>query len=234
VNVYTKVSQWDKPTSPVYASGEHAGASGPPPYDGKGSNTTGNEKSGSNTGTYGGAAAGGALGAGHDLSADEEMARKLQAEEDARAHGGGPTASRVGASDGYYQPQQGGQGQQYGGQYGGPQQQQGGYGGGLAPQQDYQQQRPTSSSGSKGVGSMLGKLLGKGKSQQQQPQYYQGHQMPGYPPQGYNQQQYMQQPGRRPGGMGMMGGAALGAGGGLLGGMMLGSAMHGGDGGDGT
>jgi hypothetical protein len=193
-------------------------------YDGSSARPIQSEKTGGSTGAamFGagtGAAAGG-------LSADEELARKLQAEEDARAHGGASAGDR-GAADGYYQ-QSGspgyGQQSQYGQQagYG----QQGGYGAGA-----YDQAQPQTQS--KGF---LSKILGKGKSNQQQGYQQQGYPQQGYPQQGYPQQGYGQQgypqqgygqqqyaqPARKHGGMGMAGGAALGLGGGLLGGVLLG------------
>jgi hypothetical protein len=210
-NIYTKQTQWDKPTEPVYPPGGDV----PPSYDSNSARPGGAEKTGGTGAAIFGAGAG--AGAGSSLSADEELARKLQAEENARAHGGAVDASRMGAADGYYN--QGGA-PQYGQQPAGYQQQPG-YAMG-AP--GYDQQQPGKS---KGAGGLLGKLLGKGKSSHPQPGYYpqQQQQQQGYG--GYPQQQYMA-PGRRPGGgMGMMGGAALGAGGGLLGGVLLADAMHG-------
>jgi hypothetical protein len=185
-------------------------------YDNANSKPIQAEKTGGSTGAsmFG---AGAGAGAGSSLTADEELARKLQAEEDARAHGRPTSSDNRGASDGYYN--QGGA-PQYG------QQQQQPYGSSMSPGYD-QQQEQTKSKG------FLGKLLGKGKSHQQPypPQQGYGQQgypqqgyQQGYPQQGYGQQQYAQ-PGRRPGGgMGMAGGAALGVGGGLVGGMLLGES----------
>lgn len=191
----------------MYPPGEGPPGGPPPGYDSAGARPMTGEKTG---GT--GAAMFGSGAGGHNLSADEEYARKLQAEEDARSHGGpAATGQRTGAADGYYSQQPGAQ------QYGGPQQQ---YGSGAAVYGQPQEQHTSSSKG-----GLLGKLLGKGKSSSSG---YGGQQGYGQP-QGYPQQQYMQ-PGRRPGGgMGMAGGAALGAGGGLLGGMLLSNAMDGGD-----
>jgi hypothetical protein len=235
VNIYTKKSQWDRPTEPIYPPGDSdVPPGGPPPtYDGSSARPIQAEKTGGSTGAamFGagtGAAAGG-------LSADEELARKLQAEEDARAHGGG--SGDRGASDGYYNqggaPQYGQQ-SQYGQQpqYG----QQGSYGAGAGGYDQGAQQTQSK-------GGFLSKILGKGKSNQQQGYPQQGYPQQGYPQQGYPQQGYPQQgygqqqyaqPGRRPGGgMGMAGGAALGLGGGLLGGVLLGegkrAALLGGD-----
>lgn len=176
-------------------------------------------------------------GASHkqNVSADEAFARKLQAEEDARSHGGAAsTATDRGAADAYYQ--QGGAPGTYGTpqqtygqsqQYGQPQQyqQQPSYG------QDQYAQQPQQQTSSKGAGGFLSKLLGKGKQRPTSGGYYPPQQPhPNY----YQQQPMYAQPGRRPGGgMGMGTGMALGAGGGLLGGVLLGEALEGHDGGGG-
>jgi len=244
VNIYTKKSQWDKPTEPVYPLGEAPLDNAPPSYPGAqaggiGTHTTGtSEKSAlSSNNPY----ASGAPGA-NNMTEDEKLARKLQEEEEARArsHGLGAAGDR-GASNEYYNQS----GQQHGGY---PQQQQ-------YPQQSAspypQSQTPynDSSAGDRGsskgkglVGKLLGKVAG-GKSSSShgypqqshyggQPGYYQqpGQPMMGGPMMGGP----MGGGGRRPGGgMGAGGAMALGAGGGLLGGALLGSAMaDGGDGGD--
>lgn len=214
VNTYTKKSQWDVPTEPVYA---HDGGApdGPPPYAGAGQ--TGPEKS---AGGYGGG------------NADEAYARKLQAEENARS---GTGAADRGAASGYYggspagggaYPQQGGYPQQstypqqsaYGQQSAYPQQsaygQQSAYPqqtAGYAGQSSYAQQAPVAAQPSKG--GFLGKLMGKTSGGA------------GYGGGGYGQQQYAQQPARRTGGMGGLGAGALGLGGGLLGGMLIGDMI---------
>jgi len=93
-NIYTKQTQWDKPTSPVYPPGGEA----PPGYNEQSSKPVGPEKGG--------------LGEA-GMSEDERLARQLQEEENAKAaHGVGPAGSRTGAADGYYndayaQPPQG-------------------------------------------------------------------------------------------------------------------------------
>jgi hypothetical protein len=234
VNLLTKQSQWELPEAPA-TGGANDSLGAPPSYDSKNAQPLQAEKTGSSTGEqmFGGASS----GSQHDISADEAFARKLQAEEDAQAHGGTTTsATDRGASDAYYQSggapgTYGQQPQSYGQSYGQPQQQQYGqtqYGqqDPYAQQQGYapQQQQPSSK------GGFLSKLLGKGKSrptsggyyppQQPHPSYYNGQQNP------------YQQPGRRPGGgMGVGTGLALGAGGGLLGGVLLGEALEGHDGG---
>ncbi|RAL66584.1 hypothetical protein DID88_006274 [Monilinia fructigena] len=72
VNIYTKKSTWEKPTEPVYPSDDSAPAGPPPGYSG-GSSTypsdTKNNPYDSNPNT----------------ESDAELARRLQAEEDARA-----------------------------------------------------------------------------------------------------------------------------------------------------
>jgi len=220
VNTYTKKSQWDLPTTPVYPQGGGGDAppgGAPPGYDQGSAKLVGPEKG------------------GYDPSEDEKLARKLQEEENARANvgGSGPPAGNRGESDAYYGgggPGAGppGYGQSPQPQYG---QQQGG---GYPPQPGYPQQYGAPSPqpqgmygdpngpGAQGVQGqekkgLLGKLFGGKKPQQQQQQGY------GNP---------YAQPGKKPGGIGA-GGLALGAGGGLLGGALLASAMDGHHGGGG-
>lgn len=222
VNIYTKQSTWEKPTSAVYPSGEAPPGGAPPAYiGGAASHPTGaSEKSSfSSNNPYGSQQPG--------ISSDEKLARKLQEEEQARAGHGDR-----GASNDYYGASQSQSG--YGGapQSGYPQP------GGYSQQQQYQSPATPSyaddKSQSKGKG-LLGKLLGKSShsSSSHQPAYGGGG---GYYPQ--QQGMYQQQPGyampagRRPGGGGMgMGGMAMGAGAGMLGGVLLGEAL--GDAGDG-
>ena len=224
MNLHTKKSQWDKPTEP--AEGEFGAPGGPPPYAAGDSRSTGPEKGSlSSNNPYGSGSA----------ESDEAMARRLQAEEDARSQG--RPLSR-GASDSYYN--QSGAPQGYGQQPQGYAQSSSSYG---------QQELPPRPDGKRGF---LGKLLGgkHGSSSQQgypqqhqgyppqQQQYYQGPPQGqyGYQPQqgyygqgGYPQQQYVQQQApQRHGGLGAGGGLALGAGAGLLGGLALGEAMDGG------
>lgn len=234
VNTYTKASQWDKPTEAAHAGAGDAPPSGAPPdYDHGSAIPTGPEKK--------------TLGSNNPYSgeSDEAMARRLQAEEEAR--GGGQHGTR-GASDDYYGGQSGQQ-QQYGGGQGGQQQQ---YGGGQGQQSGQSYGSSASpqpaADGKKGLFSKLSGRLGGGSSRPPgYPQQQQGY--GGYPQQGYGgypqqqgyggypqqqgyggyppQQQMMQQqqaPQRH--GMGAMGGAALGLGGGLLGGMLIGEAME--------
>lgn len=246
--VYTKKSQWDKPSEPAYPAGEAPLNDAPPSYapgagGPVGAHTTGtSEKSSfSSNNPY----------ANVNVTDDEKYARQLQQEEEARARSHGPGASGAGASHDYYgQP-----GQPQPNQYGGggyPQQSGTPYGQSQTPMHDTQ---PQERSGKKGLlGKLISKAQGHGSSSSshgyppQQQHYGQPgygapmgapmgggyYQQPGRPMMGGGMGGGMM-PGRRPGGGGMgPGGAmALGAGGGLLGGALLGSAMaDGGDGGD--
>lgn len=131
MNIYTKQSQWDRPTEPAHPPGGHdysappAGA--PPGYSGD-SNRVGGGFGGSNEklGTNNPYAHGGSIGGGssQNISEDERLAKQLQAEEDARAQQSGHDR---GASDSYYAGQQAGGG--------------GGYAGGAPQQQSYDQQQ---------------------------------------------------------------------------------------------
>lgn len=233
--VYTKKSQWDKPTEPVYPPGEAPPDHPPPSYiPGAAGGLTGahstapSEKAGF-----------GSNNPYANISEDEKLARKLQDEEEARARSHGPGA---GASNDYYgQPGQAQPGQ-YGSGY--PQQSAAPYGQTQPPIHDSQAQDKGKSKGF--LGKLLGKAQGHGSSSShgypQQAHYGQPQPVYGAPMAGG---QYYQQPmmgggmggmgGRRPGGgMGAGGAMALGAGGGLLGGMVLGEALgDAGDGGDG-
>ncbi|KAF2146146.1 uncharacterized protein K452DRAFT_315396 [Aplosporella prunicola CBS 121167] len=239
VNTYTKKSQWERPTEPVYPPGESpiSAPDGPPPsYSQGAARPAPTEKGGylSSNNPYGPGASGGS--SSHSIAEDERLARQLQAEEDARAQGR-PTSR--GAADGYYN-QGGAPGYGQPSPYG--QQSQ-------SPAQGYPQQLPPRDDKGKSKGGFLGKLLGKaGGSQQhygqqyphQQPQYQQQYYSGppqgqyGYAPQqgyygqggGYGQPQYIQQRPQKSGGLGAGGAAALGVGGGLLGGMLLADAIE--------
>ena len=208
MNLYTKKSQWDKPTEP--AEDVSSSSAGPPPYAPGDSKPLGHEK--------GGLGSNNPFGSGNTQS-DEALARRLQAEEDARAQG--RPLSR-GAADTYYNQASASPG----------------YGQQQAPA-NYGQDLPPRPEGKKGF---LGKLLGKSSSSSspshyqqgyppQQQQYYQGPPQGQYgyqPQQGYYGQGYppqQQAPGKTHGGLGAGGGLALGAGAGLLGGMALGEAF---------
>ncbi|KAH7058931.1 hypothetical protein B0J12DRAFT_737545 [Macrophomina phaseolina] len=245
VNIYTKQSQWEKPTEPIYPPSEGgAPPPGPPPsYTHSDARPVGPEKTGlSSNNPYGP----GPAGSSHDISEDERLARQLQAEEDARAHSHSPmppgAASDRGAADSYYQQQ--GSAPGYGASgYGQPSP---GYG------SSQQELPPRPEEKGKKSGGFLGKLLGKASASKpgggfgavghhQQPQYGGYPQQGGYyqgPPQGQYgyapQQGYYGQGGGMPygmqqkpkkSGMGAGGAAALGVGGGLLGGMLLADAI---------
>lgn len=223
VNLHTKQSQWDRPTSPVYPpSGDGAPPGPPPSYNHGDSRGTGPEKGGlGSNNPYGQTYP--TQGSQNNVSDDEAYARKLQEEEDARARAG--QGSR-GAADSYYQ----------GGASAAPQ-----YGQSVSPAPYAQQQQlpPRDQAAGASKGGFLSKLMGKSSSSrpqqsygpsyggypshQQQQEHYQ-HQQPqagysGYPPQQY-QQQYQQQP-QKKAGMSAGTGALLGGGAGLLGGMLL-------------
>ncbi|KAA8564376.1 hypothetical protein MFRU_013g00130 [Monilinia fructicola] len=219
VNIYTKKSTWEKPTEPVYPSDDSAPAGPPPGYPGSSSpypSDTKNNPYDSNLNT----------------ESDAELARRLQAEEDARA--GSSSGVRGNAQQDYQNTPM----PSYSQQELPPREQKKGFFGKLlgkaggssssAPQQQYQQQYAQQ--------PQYG-----GYQQQQYPQqgyppqgYPQGYPPQGYPPQGYAPQQgyggygggYQQQPKKSSGGLGMAGGAALGLGGGLIGGMLLEDAIE--------
>lgn len=230
VNTFTKQSQWDKPTEPVYAPGEALPSGAPPGYDHSASKPTGPEKSGNpyNSSTSGD---------------DEALARKLQAEEEAKA---GASTTR-GASDSYYGA---GQNAPYGQQNNTP-----AYGQNNSTSNTYGQGQPGASSSShsgdqkRGFFSKLTDKLGGSQARPPQQGYGGGYPSQGYPPQqqhygqpygqqgyppqqgyggyppqqGYYPQQggYQQPPKRQGGGMGGAGGMMLGAGAGLVGGALL-------------
>jgi len=230
VNIYTKKSQWDKPTEPIYAqSGLGDSPAGPPPgYSSGGRDQPTDTKSNpyDNAGVV--------RGSSNNIDEDARLAAQLQAEEDARATG---TSSRNAQQD--YQntpmPQQ-----DYGSQELPPREKsKGGFFGKLlgkhsspssSPQPQYQQQ---GGYGRPGYGMPPQQGYGYGGPP---PQQYGGYPPQGYPPQGgygggYGgggyEGGYQQQPQKKPGGgLGTMGGAALGLGGGLIGGMLLEDAIQ--------
>ncbi|EXJ91922.1 hypothetical protein A1O3_00472 [Capronia epimyces CBS 606.96] len=247
VNLYTKESTWEKPTEPARRPNsnlEDAPPSGAPPSYSAGSNApnVSDTKHGfESNNPYNSQRQGD--------ETDEQLAQRLQDEENKRTRG---------AADDFYTS---------GGASGTPNASgiQGGYPGAPSPLP----QRPESGgSGGRSKG-FFGKLLGKSSSSHSPYPAQQGNYAPqpagygqgypqgygpgpgygGYPQQGYGgypQQGYPPAAGyggygggggyppkRTGGGIGAGGAAALGLGGGLLGGMMLGEAMDGGDGGDG-
>ncbi|WPH03300.1 Hypothetical protein R9X50_00617700 [Acrodontium crateriforme] len=238
VNTYTKASQWDKPTQAVYASGDSAPPGAPPGYDHKSSPPTGPEKGSNNPYHQSGS-----------TNDDEALARKLQAEEQARATGG---STDRGASDSYYGAGGSNQAPAYGqgapayGQNASP----GPYGQNASPYgqsgspSPYGQQELPARDQQGGKKGLLGKIFGGSSSRPQQQnygggypqqQYGGGYSNQGYPPQGYPPQGYppqggyyqQQQPARKQGGgMGALGGGLLGAGAGLVGGALLMDAIE--------
>ena len=180
VNIYTKKSQWDKPTEPIYPPSSEVFPSGPPPgYSGSGVSNPDQKQN-----PY-------SAGANLPTDSDAALAARLQAEEDERARG---STSRNAQQD--YQstpmPQQGS------GSSASPYQQElperdqkkglfgklmGKVGGGSSSSSSGYQQRPPQQQQYGGYG---------GQPQYgQQPQYAQQ----GYGQQGYGQQGYGPQPG---------------------------------------
>jgi len=219
VNIYTKKSQWDKPTEPIYPPPNDDSPPGPPPgYTGDGRRSADLKQNPYDTSSG---------------ETDAEMAARLQREEDERAREGSGSRGAMplpgGPGSGSYQqdlpPRDqkrglfskllgktgGGSSSSYGQQQY-PQQQ---YGGGYPPQQQYGGYPP----------------------QGYPPQGYppQGYPPQGYPPQGYGQPGYsggygggyqQQQAPPKKSGIGAGGAAALGLGGGLIGGMLLEDAIQ--------
>merc|ERR1711881_678055 len=226
VNIYTKKSQWDKPTEPVYPPPSDGAPPGAPPgYSGGGQPQPTDTKHNPYESSM-----------NPNTESDAALAARLQAEEDQRARSG--QGSR-GAQQDYQNTPIPGQSPGYG--------QQPGYG---QPQQSYGQELPAREQ--KKSGGFLGKLLGKASGgssshggggmssfmKPQQPHYGGGGYQQGYGQPGYGQQGFMQQGYGRPGyggggygapkksGMGAGGAAALGVGGGLVGGMLIADAMN--------
>ncbi|EXJ69952.1 uncharacterized protein A1O5_07025 [Cladophialophora psammophila CBS 110553] len=241
VNLHTKESTWEKPTAPTPGTDADAPPGGPPPsYSGHNAPQVSDAKrplESNNPYNRG------------SQETDEEMARRLQNEENTR-----------GAAESYYNS----------GSSSGPNPPgiQGGYPGAPSSPSNPLPPRPDSSGKSKGfLGKLLGKSSGSSSPYVQQarpgagypPQpagYNQGYPAgppgpgfggpgygppgPGYggygPPQGYGGYPpgpgyggyggYAQAPPKRSGGLGAGGAAALGLGGGLLGGALLADAFN--------
>lgn len=247
VNLYTKQSQWDRPTEPAPRGDDDAPPGGPPPSYSSGPNNpniSDTKKPLDSNNPY---------NRGGPGETDEQLARRLQAEEDARLGG-----TDRGEAETYYNSSGGAN----------PAGLQGGYPGGPSATSPISPRPGSANSATKSRG-FFSKLMGKqgGGSNSPypaQPAGYQSGYQSGYggqggygapgggyggygppgggyggygPPGGgyggYGQPQYVQQAPPRRSGLGTGGAAALGLGGGLLGGMLLGEAMDGGDGGDG-
>lgn len=148
VNIYTKQSQWEKPTAPVFPNDDGAPPGAPPGYEqGNASVVTDTKKN-----PYEDVTAG---PGGSSQDEDAKLAARLQAEEDARARsgpGGPDVPAGYGGSSSPY-PQQ---------------QQQGG--------SSYPSELPPRDRGAKssGGGGFLGKLIGKGKQMADKRQQQQG------------------------------------------------------------
>ena len=145
VNLYTKKSQWDKPTAPVFPVGENA-PNGPPPSYEPGHTPAPTDTKKNPYDDHSGSGHG-ASAAGGSPSEDAKLAAKLQAEEDAKARGSSPGGAQppagYGAASSYSQQSQ--------------------QGGGSS--QQFPQDLPPRSQdrGLSGGGGLLGKLFG-GKS----------------------------------------------------------------------
>ncbi|KAF4969395.1 hypothetical protein FSARC_3377 [Fusarium sarcochroum] len=243
VNIYTKQSQWDKPTSPVFPADDGAPGGPPPGYQQGNAPVPTDTKKNPYEDHLDHSAMG---GPSHDE--DARLAAKLQAEEDARARGGpgGPDIpAGYGASSSPY-PQSNSPYPQNNSSYS---QQQGGG--------SYPAELPPRDRGAKS-GGFLGKLLGKGKQMaashqggggahggyggsqggygggySQQQQYY-GQQPQGYPgqgpPMGYGAQPHYGGGYGAPGGYGGYGGGQGYGGGGGGGGFGGGGRKPGGGG----
>ncbi|EPQ62763.1 hypothetical protein BGT96224_A20444 [Blumeria graminis f. sp. tritici 96224] len=223
VNIYTKKSQWEKPTQPVYPDNETPPSGPPPGYTSNNTSSSDLKQSYSQKGSQG-------------SPDDAALAARLQAEEDSRSRGASDTKSKGGFFDkllGKTTGNPNGNSQNF------SQQPQVAYGQQPAynsypqgyPQQGYPPQGyPPQGYPPQGY-----------PPQGYPPQGYppQGYPPQGYPPQGYPQQGYPPQGyGGQPayggaqqkkpggGGMGMMGGAALGAGAGLIGGVLIADALE--------
>ncbi|KAI9742460.1 MAG: hypothetical protein M1818_003994 [Claussenomyces sp. TS43310] len=231
VNIYTKQSQWERPTEPVYRAPSPRGSpAGPPPGYAGGRDT---QPTDYKTNPYTASdARGPSMGSGSpSVDEDARLAAKLQAEEDARSRSRGANADYASTpvpQTGYGSPQPDlpSREQKKGGLFSKllgksssshqqapyPQQQ---YGGGYPPQQGYGGYPPQQGYGGNPPQQGYGGYPQQGYGGYPQQQGYGGG--------GYQQQQ--QQPQKSSGGIGAMGGAALGLGGGLIGGMLLEDAI---------
>ncbi|KAI9684666.1 MAG: hypothetical protein M1829_000040 [Trizodia sp. TS-e1964] len=239
VNLYTKKSQWEKPTEPAHAATDHLSPDGPPPsYEAVHSPGQGQGDRKVDAKSYPGATASGGSSSQQSIEADARYAAQLQAEEDARADTPPTRDINPRGRDGYA----GRPGYDY------------------APYDTIPlPPRPNNATSSERSPGLLGKLFNKVQSStphrgdrlqrgsgQGQMGYYPGgygqndysqttygHPIYGFPPrQGYAQPYgpqlagpYGQPPPRRGGGIGAGGAAALGVGGGVLGGVLLAEAL---------
>ncbi|PFH62002.1 hypothetical protein XA68_15544 [Ophiocordyceps unilateralis] len=242
VNVYTKKSQWEKPTAPVLPAGENAPDEPPPGYEpGSGPAPTDIKKNPYEDHHANPAAP---HHAGPSEDEDAKLAAKLQAEEDARARYASPGASSYAGAPGGAHSQQDqfpqdlpprdrdrAKGGFLGKLFGKAKASAGGGYGGYSPQPQPHgfYQSPPPQLPQQGYGG-YGPMGGYGQPQAGYGQGSYGGGYGGYPPQqGYGPPQ-TQAPAKRPGmggmGMGLAGGAALGMGAGMLGGGLLAHEMH--------
>jgi len=240
VNLYTKQSQWEKPTEPVYPPGQDGAPPGPPPGYQPGS---GPAPTDAKTNPFHSSTPENASGSKSQEERDAEFARRLQEEENTRSLPGASPAPG-GAAASFYggQPSYGAPAPNYSGQ--------GGYGQSQSSYPDQLPPRPEERG--KKSGGFLGKLMNKVAAGKQsshgsggygggypQQQYGGGGMAPGmgrgygggmpyggqgmpYAGQGHG---YAQQPPKKSGGMGAAGGAALGLGAGLIGGALIADAI---------
>lgn len=226
VNIYTKQSQWDKPTQPVYPLDHDAPPPGAPPgYTGSSSFSNVSDKKANPYDDDRGTGS----ASPNNIDEDARLAAKLQAEEDARAQTRGNamqdyvnTPMPPMSSTAQLPPREEKKGifsKVFGGgkSHSQPQPVYGGY-----PQQSYPQQGyPQQGYPPQGYGGYPQQGYGgyppQGGYGGYPPQGYAG-----YPPQGYAQEP----PKKTGGGLGVAAGAGLGLAGGLAGGMLLESAIQ--------
>ncbi|RGP62829.1 hypothetical protein FLONG3_10121, partial [Fusarium longipes] len=175
VNIYTKQSQWDKPTAPVFPHDDGAPAGPPPGYEpGNTPIVTDTKKNPYEDVT--------ASAGGSSQDEDAKLAARLQAEEDARARsgpGGPDVPAGYGGSNSPYPQSNSPYPQQQGGS-------------------SYPSELPPRERGAKS-GGFLGKLLSKGKQMAEKQQHQQQGGYGGYGGAsggmggGYPQQQYYPQ-----------------------------------------
>jgi len=212
VNIYTKKSQWEKPTQPVYPADHDSPPPGAPP--GFTGNNPYSNVSDKKTNPYDDTRAAGSASP-NNIDEDAKLAARLQAEEDARAQTRGNAIQDYAntplppmSSSAQLPPREEKRGlfsKLLGKSNSQPQQGYGGYSQQSYPPQGY------GGYPQPGYGPPPGGYGGY------PPQGYGG-----YPPQGY----YQEPPRKSGGGLGAVGGAGLGLAGGLVGGMLLEDAIQ--------
>lgn len=219
VNIYTKKSQWERPTEPIYPPPSDGSPAGPPPGYMGGNNSYGPTDTKSNPYDN-------SMNYNPNTESDAALAARLQDEEDQRARSGMGSRDAQSSYQNTPMPEYGAQQSynQQSGQYEVPAQDQKKSGGFLGKLLG----KATGSGGSSSGGGFGGSSFGRPQQQQQYGGGYPQQGYGGYPQQGYPQQGYgggYQQPPKKSG-MGVGGAAALGVGGGLVGGMLLADAME--------